>query len=40
MTYAGGTRSRLKLDRKEDLIKGLRIQKLTQSDIMSGCPRR
>ena len=37
MTYAGETRSRLKLDRNEDLIKRLGMQKPTQSEIMYGC---
>ena len=40
MIYAGGTRNRFKLDKKEDLIIGLRMQKPTQSETMSGCSRR
>ena len=40
MTYAGGTRNRRKLDKKGDLIKGLQMQKLSQSVIMSGCSRK
>ena len=38
MIHAGGTRNRLKIDKKEDLIGGLRMQKLTQSETMSGVP--
>ena len=37
MIYAGGTRNRLQLDKKEDLIRGLRMQKPPQSETMSGC---
>ena len=40
MTYAGGTRNRRKLDKKGDLIKGLQMQKPTQSAITSGCSRK
>ena len=40
MTYAGGTRKRRKLDKKEDLIKGLQMQEPTQSAITSGCSRK
>ena len=40
MIYAGGTRSRLKFDKKEDSIKGLRMKKPAQSEIMSGCSTR
>ena len=40
MTYAGGARNRQKLDKKGDLIKGLQMQKPTQSAITSGCSRK
>ena len=40
MNYAGGTRNRRKSDKKGDLIKGLRMQKLTRSESMSGCSRK
>ena len=37
---AGGTRNRRKSDKNGDLIKGLRIQKLTRSEITSGFSRK
>ena len=40
MIYAGGTRSRLKLDKGEDLIVGLRMHIPTQLEIMTCCSRR
>ena len=39
LTDAGGTRNRRKLDKKGDLIKGLRMQKSTQLAITSGYSR-
>ena len=40
MTYAGGTRNRRKLDKKEGLIKGQPMQKPTQLATTSGCSRK
>ena len=40
MTYAGGTRHRRKLEKKEDSIKGMQMQKPTQLEITTGCSRK
>ena len=40
MTSAGGTCNGRKSDKKENLIKGLQMQKPTRLAIMSGCSRK
>ena len=40
MTHAGGTRNRLKLDKRGGLTKGQPMQKPTQLATTSGCSRK